>query len=69
MGGIIEGNMTKEEMIKELINQDFEDIQQELCETGGCAFLYDILVSGWKGYDEMPDKELKREYDDRYQSF
>ena len=44
-------------------------IQQELCDTGGCAFLYDILISGWKGYDEMSDEELKREYDDRYQSF
>jgi len=69
MGGIIGGKMTKEKMIKELINQDFEDIQQELCDTGGCAFLYDILISGWKGYDEMSDEELKREYDDRYQSF
>ena len=49
-----------------MINQDFNDIQRDMIESGGgSSFLRDILYSGWKGVSEMTDEELIKEFNER----
>ena len=57
--------MTREQKIKRLIDNDFNDIRQELLEFDGCSFLYDIISGGWKGYDQMTNDEINYEYESR----
>ena len=54
--------MTKKEradMIKQLVIADHELIE------GDTAFLTDILLDGFIGYNQRTDAEIKEAYDDR----
>ena len=59
--------MKREEMIEKLIDNDFEDIQQDFAfYSGKSHFLHDILSDGWTGYSQMSEDELKKEYSNRF---
>ena len=56
--------MKREKMIEWLVDQDMDSIFTGHID-GDNSFLYDILMTGWKGYDLMTDKELKEEYNEK----
>ena len=56
-----EKEISREEMIKKLVDSDLEGISAEK----SIKFLERILRDGWKGYNEMSDVELKDAYDHR----
>jgi len=53
--------ISREEMIKQLVNSDLDGISAE----NSIKFLQRILCNGWKGYNEMSDAELKKAYNHR----
>jgi hypothetical protein len=53
-----EKEISREEMIKKLVDSDLEGISAE----NSIKFLERILRDGWKGYNEMSDSELKDTY-------
>jgi hypothetical protein len=52
----------RQEMIKMLIDSDFDSIQNNGVDTD---FLFDFLYSGFKGYDNFTDEELVNEMNER----
>lgn len=57
--------LTREEIVNALVEQDIEDITQEV-NNGECIFLESVLTdNGWKPYNQLTDKELEAEYNDR----
>lgn len=54
--------LAKEEIIKKLIDDDFDTIMSHY--EGG--YLYSILSDGFKGYNNYTKKELKYEYEARF---
>lgn len=52
----------REEMIKILIDSDFDSIQNNGVDTD---FLFDFLYSGFKGYANFTDEELVSEMNER----
>ena len=54
----------REEMVKELVNDDIEDIIQWV-NNRDFTWLRDILTGGWVGYNELNDDALEREYRSR----
>lgn len=54
--------MTREEMIDELEEQDFQYIMNK---DGGVEMLRNILFYGFLGYSEYTDEELKAELAER----
>ncbi len=53
--------MSREEMIKKLVDSDLNNISLEQ----SIKFLQRILLNGWKGYNEMTDSELKEAFNHR----
>ena len=53
-------NMTREELIEALIEDDFRVIEW------APEFLDSILMNGFKGYGNQTDEELEQEYNDRF---
>jgi hypothetical protein len=53
--------MSREEMIKKLVDSDLNNISLEQ----SIKFLQRILYNGWRGYNEMTDLELKEAYNHR----
>ena len=52
---------TRDELIEALINDDYNTVQSGEADD----YLYNLLKSGFKGYDKHSDKELLREYQER----
>lgn len=52
----------RREMIEHLIDDDFNTI----VEGNETAYLYDILRTGHKGYENFTNKELIEEHKDRF---
>ena len=52
-------------MINSLLEYDYGTIEHDFKHYGKSGFLYDILMSGWKGYDHHTDKELEQECTER----
>jgi len=50
--------MDREEMIDKIVDHDTNDIRE-----GYVRFLVEILIEGFKGYDNFTDEELKEEYE------
>ena len=53
--------LTREEMIETIIDNDFDIVKSGEAED----YLYNILKSGFKGYDKYTNKELLQEYQER----
>ena len=63
------GTMEREEKITKLFEQDIEDIKMKIDNGEDLSkdlFLQDVLLSGWKGYNKMTDKEINEEYINRF---
>lgn len=56
--------MTRKKMIQQLLDSDIQDIQQE-GSNNTRYFITMVLTNGWKGYNQMTDKELLEEYQNR----
>ena len=55
---------TRDELIEKFIEEDLDDIYNS--DKDNTSFVFNILKSGWKGYDEMTLSELKEEFRERY---
>ena len=53
--------MTREEIIEALVNNDIDTVIRH-GNVGDHSYIYDIFMSGFKGYDYFTDKELIDEY-------
>lgn len=57
--------MTRKEMVDQLVAEDVEDIGRWISE-GDTEFLENVLRGeGWKGYNQLSDLEIAKEYQDR----
>ncbi len=55
-------NLTRNEVIEKLIDNDIDTILN----CGEKEYLYNILKSGMKGYDNYTKEELYQEYKERF---
>ena len=60
--------MNREEKINKLVEQDIESIKISILNYGDLEFLSNVLRgNGWKGYDNLTDRELDFEFKDRFE--
>lgn len=55
--------MTRTEVIEKLIGDDIDTITQDILDT---TYIYGILNSGFKGYENYTKEELYQEYIERF---
>lgn len=54
--------MTRDEKIEALI----EDWLESIADRGGEETVRGLLLAGYKGYDNMTDEEVDKDYDDAF---
>lgn len=55
--------ITRQEVIEKLIEDDIDTIQQDVLDT---TYIHAILNSGFKGYNDYTKEELYQEYKERF---
>jgi len=55
--------MARDEVVEKLVNDDIDTINQDVLDT---TYIYAILNSGFKGYDNYTIEELYQEHIERF---
>lgn len=55
----------RDEVIETLVDDDFNCIDADNRLLNDRSYFYELMTTGFKGYDNMTDKELMQECDER----
>lgn len=57
--------ITREQLIDKLIQNDFETMMNDYTSYSDWSWFYEIILSGWKGYENYTNDELIAEHKER----
>ena len=55
----------RDKVIETLVDDDFNCIDSDNCLLNDRSYFYELMTTGFKGYDNMTDEELMQECDER----